>query len=71
MIKFWSYEREYNKIKNNLLKNLNKTIKSGNIFFGKQLEKFENRRKNEIVVVKDLKFIRCLMSCLKLFFWKI
>ena len=36
MIKFWSYEREYNKIKNNLLKDLNKTIKSGNIFFGKQ-----------------------------------
>ncbi len=43
MIKFWSYEREYNKIKNNLLKNLNKTIKSGNIFFGKQLEKFEKK----------------------------
>ena len=43
MIKFWSYEREYNKIKNNLLKDLNKTIKSGNIFFGKQLERFEKK----------------------------
>ena len=42
MIKFWSYEREYNKIKNNLLKDLNKTIKSGNIF-GKQLERFEKK----------------------------
>ncbi len=41
MIKFWSYDREYKKIKKQLLKNINKTIGEGNIFFGNQLEKFE------------------------------
>ena len=41
MIKFWSYKREYNKIKKILLKNIDKTIQDGNIFFGKQLKTFE------------------------------
>ena len=41
MIKFWSYNREYKKIKKKLLKDINKTIGDGNIFFGKQLERFE------------------------------
>ena len=41
MIKFWSYDREYKRYKNSILKNINKTFKKGNIFFGGQLETFE------------------------------
>ena len=41
MIKFWSYKKEYTKYKKNLLKIINKSMKSGVIFFGKELEKFE------------------------------
>tara|TARA_B100001029_G_C15002555_1_gene419025 strand:- start:55 stop:1182 length:1128 start_codon:yes stop_codon:yes gene_type:complete len=41
MIKFWSYDREYKKYKNSILKNVNKTLKKGNIFFGHQLKIFE------------------------------
>ena len=41
MIKFWSYDREYKRYKNSILKNINKTFKKGNIFFGRQLETFE------------------------------
>ena len=41
MIKFWSYNREYKKIKKKLLKDIDKTIGNGNIFFGKQIERFE------------------------------
>ncbi len=41
MIKFWSYKREYQKYKNSILKNIEKSINSGTIFFGKELKKFE------------------------------
>ena len=41
MIKFWSYEREYKKFKKYIIRDIDKTIKNGNIFFGKQLETFE------------------------------
>ena len=41
MIKFWSYKKEYIKHKNQLLKNIDKTISKGNIFFGDELKKFE------------------------------
>lgn len=41
MIKFWTYEREYKKIGNSILKNINKTIKNGDIFFGDEIKKFE------------------------------
>ena len=41
MIKFWSYEREYKKFKKYIIRDIDKTIKHGNIFFGKQLETFE------------------------------
>ena len=34
MIKFWSYKKEYIKYKKQLLKNIDKTISKGNIFFG-------------------------------------
>ena len=41
MIKFWSYKKEYIKYKKQLLKNIDKTISKGNIFFGNELKKFE------------------------------
>ena len=41
MIKFWSYKREYQKYKKNILSNLRKTINNGSIFFGEELIKFE------------------------------
>ena len=47
MIKFWSYDREYKKYKNSILKNLNKTLKKGNIFFGDQLKIFEKNFKKK------------------------
>ena len=41
MIKFWSYKREYQKYRKNILSNLRKTINNGSIFFGEELIKFE------------------------------
>ncbi len=43
MIKFWSYEREFNKYKRLLIRNIEKTIKKGNIFFGDEITSFEKR----------------------------
>ena len=43
MIKFWSYNKEYKKYKNQLLKKINITLTKGNIFFGDELKKFETR----------------------------
>ena len=41
MINFWSYKREYKKFNKLIIKNINKTLSKGNIFFGEELEKFE------------------------------
>jgi|TARA_B100001093_G_scaffold162403_1_gene154839 dTDP-3-amino-2,3,6-trideoxy-4-keto-D-glucose/dTDP-3-amino-3,4,6-trideoxy-alpha-D-glucose/dTDP-2,6-dideoxy-D-kanosamine transaminase len=41
MIKFWSYKEEYKKYNKSILNTINKTISSGNIFFGDQLKTFE------------------------------
>ena len=41
MIKFWSYEREYKKYQKSIIKNIHKTIKNGNIFFGNEINSFE------------------------------
>ncbi len=41
MIKFWSYEREFKKDKKPIIKNIEKTIKRGNIFFGNEINSFE------------------------------
>ncbi len=41
MIKFWSYKREYQIIKSEILKNLNHTLSKGVLFFGEQQLKFE------------------------------
>ena len=42
MIKFWTYRNEYKLIKKKLHLSLDKVLNSGTLFFGKQLEKFEN-----------------------------
>ena len=41
MIKFWTYRREYKKIRTELLKKIDTSINRGTIFFGKELLKFE------------------------------
>ena len=41
MIKFWSYKREYQRYRKKLLKGVDRSIKSGSIFFGEELIKFE------------------------------
>ncbi len=41
MINFWSYKREYKKIKRKILSKIDKTISKGSIFFGDELIKFE------------------------------
>ncbi|MDC0855695.1 DegT/DnrJ/EryC1/StrS family aminotransferase [Candidatus Pelagibacter sp.] len=42
MIKFWTYRNEYKLIKKKLHLSLDNVLNSGTLFFGKQLEKFEN-----------------------------
>ena len=42
MIKFWTYKNEYKLIKKKLHLSLDNVLNSGTLFFGKQLEKFEN-----------------------------
>jgi len=41
MIKTWSYAEEYKKNRSKILKTIDKTLASGNLFFGKQLDTFE------------------------------
>jgi len=41
MIKTWSYAEEYKKNRSKILKTIDKTLASGNLFFGKQLDIFE------------------------------
>ena len=41
MIKTWSYVEEYKDFRRKILNSIDKTLKSGELFFGKQLELFE------------------------------
>ena len=41
MIKFWSYKRELNKYKKEINLTIQKTLSSGQIFFGNQINKLE------------------------------
>ena len=41
MIKFWSYKRELNKYRKNIYSNIFKSINSGQIFFGDQINRLE------------------------------
>ena len=43
MIKSWSYIEEYKGLRKKILKSIDKTLKSGKIFFGRELQKFEKR----------------------------
>ena len=43
MIKAWSYTEEYKSLRKKILRSVDKTLKSGQIFFGKELDKFEKR----------------------------
>ena len=45
MINFWSYKDEYKNNRTKLLNLIDKSIKSGQIFFGKNLSVFENNFK--------------------------
>ena len=40
-MKTWSYLEEYRDYRNKILNSIDKTIKSGELFFGKQLDRFE------------------------------
>ena len=42
-MKTWSYIEEYNGLRNKILKSIDKSLKSGQIFFGKELHKFEKQ----------------------------
>ena len=41
MIKSWDYQNEYKYLQKDILKSINKVLKSGNLFFGDELKKFE------------------------------
>ena len=43
MIKAWSYIEEYKDLRKKIIKSIDRTLKSGQIFFGKELQKFEKR----------------------------
>ena len=43
MIKAWSYTEEYKVLRKKILKSIDETLKSGQIFFGKELQKFEKQ----------------------------
>lgn len=45
MINFWSYKKEYKKNKKKFLKNIDKTLSKGVVFFGDELKKFEKKFK--------------------------
>ena len=41
MIKSWEYQNEYKFLKKDIFKSIDKVLKSGNLFFGNELIKFE------------------------------
>jgi len=47
MIKSWEYTKEYNFLKKSIIKNLDKTLKKGKLFFGEELTKFEKNFLNK------------------------
>ena len=42
MIKSWSYKKEYSLMRKKILNVIDNSLRTGNIFFGKQINKFEN-----------------------------
>ena len=47
MINFWSYKEEFKRYRPNLINIFDKTLKDGQIFFGKNLSTFEKNFKKE------------------------
>jgi len=43
MIKSWSYINEYKNLRKKIIKSIDKTLLSGQLFFGDELKKFENK----------------------------
>ena len=43
MIKAWSYIEEYKILRKKILSSVDKTLKSGELFFGKQLKKYQKK----------------------------
>ena len=43
MIKNWTYQEEYKKLRKKIISSIDRTLLSGNIFFGDQLNKFEKK----------------------------
>jgi len=43
MIKSWSYVEEYKDLRKKILESIDRTLKSGQIFFGKEFQKFEKQ----------------------------
>ena len=39
---FWNYKNEYKHLRKSILRSVDRVLKSGNIFFGNELSKFEN-----------------------------
>ena len=50
MINFWSFTEEYKDLRKKILKSIDKTLSSGQIFFGSELQKFEKQfiKKNNL-----------------------
>ncbi len=46
MINFWSYKKEYQKNRNKFLRKIDQTLSRGAVFFGDELNKFENKFKS-------------------------
>ena len=43
MIKSWDYQNEYTYLKKDILKSIDRVLKSGTLFFGNELNKFEKK----------------------------
>ena len=58
MIKTWSYIEEYRDYRNKILKSIDKTLKSNELFFGKQIEKFEVEEIPENLVEQEVSILK-------------
>tara|TARA_Y100000591_G_C21830785_1_gene699445 strand:+ start:380 stop:1510 length:1131 start_codon:yes stop_codon:yes gene_type:complete len=47
MTEFWTYKKEYSKLKSLILKRIDQTLSRGVIFFGEELNKFEKKFKSK------------------------
>jgi len=59
MMNYWSYLNEYKSLRKNILKSLDKTLMSGQLFFGNQMKKFEK----EFIKHNNLKYGIAVGSC--------